>query len=155
LKNAEPSTEFRKVWQVRVGFYRKCLCYQAQTRLSFTQYNNHFYNLAAIVVERVSGIPFFDFAREHLFKAIGFEHTSFYSQEIAESGQVTEGFWRHGETNSSKGTIQATNVLNKLDLRATGAASVLASGDDVVSGLVSKVEHRTNDEIRLCGSRRC
>jgi len=103
-------------------------------RKTFTlsQYNNHFYNLATIIVERVSGIPFFEFARDHLFRAIGFKHTTFYSSEIKASGRVSEGFWRHGETNSSKGTIQTTEVWDKLDLRATGAGCVLASGDDVV-----------------------
>jgi len=103
------------------------------------QYNNHFYNLATIIVERVSGISFFKFAQDHLFKAIGFKHTAFFSPELKASGRVSEGFWVHGETNSSKGTIQATEVWDKLDLRVPGAGCVLASGEDMVRTLLSSL----------------
>lgn len=39
-------------------------------------YSNTGFNLAAIIVSRVSGMPFPDFTRERLFKPIGLAHTS-------------------------------------------------------------------------------
>jgi CubicO group peptidase (beta-lactamase class C family) len=52
-----------------------------QRALNFTpgtrwSYSNTGFNLAAIIVSRVSGMPFADFTRERLFKPLGMTHTS-------------------------------------------------------------------------------
>src|SRR5262249_55717220 len=52
-----------------------------QQALNFTpgtrwSYSNTGYNLAAIIVERVSGQPFPAFTRAHLFEPLGMTHTS-------------------------------------------------------------------------------
>jgi CubicO group peptidase (beta-lactamase class C family) len=52
-----------------------------QKALNFTpgtgwSYSNTGYNLAAIIVSRVSGQPFADFSRERIFKPLGMTHTS-------------------------------------------------------------------------------
>jgi CubicO group peptidase (beta-lactamase class C family) len=52
-----------------------------QKALNFTpgtnwSYSNTGFNLAAIIVSRVSGMPFVDFERERIFKPLGMTHTS-------------------------------------------------------------------------------
>jgi CubicO group peptidase (beta-lactamase class C family) len=52
-----------------------------QRALNFTpgtnwSYSNTGFNLAAIIVSRVSGMPFVDFTRERIFKPLGMTHTS-------------------------------------------------------------------------------
>jgi CubicO group peptidase (beta-lactamase class C family) len=52
-----------------------------QRALNFTpgarySYSNSGYNLAAIIVSRVSGTPFAEFSRDRIFKPIGMTHTS-------------------------------------------------------------------------------
>src|SRR5437867_5916139 len=52
-----------------------------QRALNFTpgtrwSYSNTGFNLAAIIVSRVSGMPFADFTRAHLFQPLGMAHTS-------------------------------------------------------------------------------
>ncbi|MBP8275179.1 MAG: beta-lactamase family protein, partial [Acidobacteria bacterium] len=52
-----------------------------QTALNFTpgsqySYSNTGYNLAAIIVTRVSGVPFAEFSQQRIFKPLGMTHTS-------------------------------------------------------------------------------
>ena len=52
-----------------------------QTSLNFTpgtkwSYSNTGYNLAAIIVSRLSGMPFAEFTRQRIFGPLGMEHTS-------------------------------------------------------------------------------
>ena len=51
-----------------------------QRALNFTpgtawSYTNTGFNLLAMIVQRVSGVPFVDFSRDHLFKPLGMTHT--------------------------------------------------------------------------------
>jgi CubicO group peptidase (beta-lactamase class C family) len=67
-----------------------------QHALNFTpgthwSYSNTGFNLAAMIVSRVSGMTFADFTREHLFKPLGMNHTS----------------WRDDFTRIVKGRAQA------------------------------------------------
>ncbi|KAH7101699.1 beta-lactamase/transpeptidase-like protein [Auriculariales sp. MPI-PUGE-AT-0066] len=110
IKYMRPSAEWREVWQ----------------------YNNHMYNIAAALVERVSEVPFFEFAKKHLFEAIGFNDTTFYSQEVIDSGRVSEGFIKHGETVKNNGTLLSLWPWSKLDLRGPGAGCILMTAEDVV-----------------------
>ncbi|KAH7100785.1 beta-lactamase/transpeptidase-like protein [Auriculariales sp. MPI-PUGE-AT-0066] len=104
------SAEFREVWQ----------------------YNNHMYNIAATLVERLSGIPFFDFVKNNIFEKAGFEDTHYYSPDIAASGRVTEGFCKFNESASGNGTLIATTLMEKLDVKVHGAGAAITNVEDIV-----------------------
>ena len=110
VKDLRPSAEFRNIWQ----------------------YNNHMYNIAASLVRRITGSSFFDFAREHLFEAIGFKNTRFYSRELVASGRVSEGFIKFNETSNSAGTLLAVEPWEDMDLWVPGAGCILSNADNLV-----------------------
>ena len=55
---------------------KACECYQAYHVGEHTAYSNWGTALAALVVERVSGMSYVDYVNEHIFKPLGMEHTS-------------------------------------------------------------------------------
>ncbi|KAH7104837.1 beta-lactamase/transpeptidase-like protein [Auriculariales sp. MPI-PUGE-AT-0066] len=99
IKYMRPSAEFRDVWQ----------------------YNNHMYDMATTLLERVTGVPFFDFVRNNIFEAA----------ELVDSGRVTEGFIKDGVTVNSTGTTYATYPFDRDELRGPGSGCILASMDDM------------------------
>ena len=66
---------------------------RSTSRRARWSYSNTGFNLAAIIVSRVSGMPFADFTRERLFQPLGMTHTS----------------WRDDYTRIVKGRAMAYN----------------------------------------------
>jgi len=55
---------------------KACECYQAYHVGEHTAYSNWGTALAALIVERVSGMSYVDYVNEYIFKPLGMEHTS-------------------------------------------------------------------------------
>lgn len=55
---------------------KACECYQAYHVGEHTAYSNWGTALAALIVERVSGMSYVDYVRQNIFKPLGMEHTS-------------------------------------------------------------------------------
>lgn len=60
-------------------------------------YNNTGYAMLALVVERVSGVPFDRFVRENIFNPLGMDHSFVWNAEIMDTiSNIATGFQRRG-----------------------------------------------------------
>ncbi|EJD48201.1 beta-lactamase/transpeptidase-like protein [Auricularia subglabra TFB-10046 SS5] len=106
VKYLRPSAEFREAWQ----------------------YNNHMFNIGASIVSVYANTSFEDFVQRNLFKQAGFNLTTYDAHGAIAAGQLTEGFWRQGETLKDVGKKHSTWV----DVGShAGAGGILSNADDL------------------------
>lgn len=99
---------------------------KAQSGLNFTpgsafRYSNAGYLLAALTVERASGMPFAQFAEERLFKPLGMNHSLIYT----DAGKILPG-------RAQSYTAAAPFRHSRLNFSNYGATSMFSTAGDLL-----------------------
>lgn len=87
-------------------------------------YSNTGYNMLAIIVERVSGLSFREWTKQHIFEPLGMEHTFFYDNQ----GEVVPER-AYGYASGDDGTFEI--IYNGL-FSALGSSSLFTTIDDMI-----------------------
>lgn len=127
MRNLRPSTELRESWQ----------------------YNNQHYIALSHIVLTLTGTPFHEYVKEHVFDPLGMRSTTYNSTTAYLTGQRTNGFTRDGRNvtrcaerwalgseldHSCVGEAKAFDWWTKSDgIYEAGAGGIVMSGHDMVN----------------------
>jgi len=69
------------------------------------RYNNEHYIVLAHIILTLTGIPYADWVRKHIFEPIGMDSATNDSHDAARTGRRTDGFVRSGLDRRQKGSM--------------------------------------------------
>ena len=133
LRHLRPSTEFRKAWQ----------------------YQNQHYVTLSHIIPTLTGVPFVDFVKQHIFGPVGLESATYNHTEAAVSGRRIDGFMRYDRNATECARVfGATGEVDRSCLGQTesfgwwtetdaifeaGPGGVIMSTKDMVSGPIAQL----------------
>ena len=77
--NNTPKDQIRTLKDYLTLFGSKPLLFEPGTK---AQYSNGGYIVLGLIIEKLSGMSYFDYVREHVFRPVGMDHTDYYEADM-------------------------------------------------------------------------
>ena len=104
----------------------------------FSVYDNYGFALAGYLVQRISGIPFADYVREHIQDPLGMVHSSF-SPDAVLRRELATGYWLDGD---------AVQACRQSYINITPAAGFCTTADDMSDFLIALLANQRPDGVK-------
>lgn len=100
------------------------------------QTDSRAYDLLALVVETISGVPFDQFVQTRILDPLKMSNTTFDIEVASQSGRLADGHWweEPKEGQSGRNTRMPQGLCQGMGLR--GAGGMLTSGNDLVREVI-------------------